>query len=1085
MRILFTFLGSLFIFCGLAFAGNSDEGITGPNRLRNNPAVAIYKANDKNVVEYVEGRLSSPVAAGEEQAASISFFEENKGAFRMVNPAEEMRFKRIDVDEIGMKHLRFEQFYSGIRVVGGELITHFGSDGILKTANGNFLPGIDIGITPLVTSDNASIAAQKDLATFFGGGKAGEPELVIFPWNDKYFLAWRMFIYSDTPMGRWEYIIDASSGEVIYKANRIMNANDIGTGIGVMGDTLNHIDTHYSGSTYSMIDYTRQAANNPHGHNGQMPAGNYIQTNNATTSLPGTVATDADNVWYSASQAPSVSGQVYTGAMYDWLLQAFGRNSFNGSGASMLTVVNYSAEGNNNAYWDGSRIVVWSFSAGWRSLAGCPDVIAHEWGHAVTENESNLVYEKEPGALNESFSDMMGAAFEFAHDTLDTPDWLMGENGQTTGGAFRSMSDPHAYGNPDYYGTSDPYWTDVVGCVPSYYNDYCGVHNNSGVGNKWFYLLSDGGTHHSIYVTAIGVVNAIRVAYRANAFYWTSTTDYHNAALGTISAANDLDPSGAWALQVGRAWNACGVSTPAPSLAFAYPNGKPSVLYPDQTTTFQVVVSGFLGGTPVPGSGRLYYSINGGSYTTVFMTQTSPNNYDATLPALTCTDQIRYYVGAREAASTMFFDPDTANPNTATVASEIVTVFEDNFETNKGWTVSGDALTGQWQRGVPVGGGTRGDPPTDFDGSGQCYLTGNTAGDSDIDGGTTNLTSPLFDLAGNNALVHYARWYSNTYGAAPNADTFKVFISNNDGSTWTLAEKVGPVDQAGGGWYEHSFWVSDFVIPSSQMKLKFEASDLGSGSVVEAAVDAVSITYYRCNANVPAITTASVTDWTLGMDYSVQLEASGGIGPLIWSDKNGNLIGTGLSLSSSGLLSGTPTLAGSISFTALVADSLNSSDEQLFSFTINSHLTITTNSMPDWTVSRPYTQTLQSNGGTAPKTWSDKFSNLTGTGLTLSSGGVVAGTPVSAGVVSFTAHLGDIAGDGDDKVFSFTINPEVQITTDSCTTGKVGTVYSLQLETSGGTGAMTWNDKNNNLNGTGLTLSSAGIIIRAHRLIRA
>lgn len=1076
MRSLFAFLGLSLMLVGLVYAGNSDEGITGPNRLRNNPAVAIYKANDKNVLEYVEGKLSLPVPAGGEQTASILFFEENKGAFRMNNPAEELKLKRADTDEIGMKHLRYEQYYRDIRVLGGELTVHFGQDGILKTVNGNFYPAIDIATTPSISNGDAIITAEKDLSSFFGNGKPGEPELVIFPWEDRYYLAWRLFLFSDSPMGRWEYFIDASNGNVIYKANRIMNANDIGVGIGVMGDTLNHIDTHYNGSTYQMTDYTRQLNNNPHGHNGQMPNGAYIQTNNATTSLPGSVATDADNIWYAAAQAPSVSGQIYTGAVYDWLLQALGRNGYNGSGASMLTVVGYSAEGNNNAYWDGSRIVIWSYSSGWRSLAGCPDVIAHEWGHAVTENESNLVYQKESGALNESFSDMMGAAFEFAHDTLDTPDWLMGENGQISGGAFRSMSNPHAYGDPDYYGTSDPYWINVVGCTPSSLNDYCGVHTNNGVGNKWFFLLSDGGIHHSVTVAGIGVANAIKVAYRANAFYWTSNTDYYNAALGTLSAANDLDPSGAWAIQTGLAWNAVGVPMPAPSLAFAYPNGRPNTLFPNQTTTFQVTVSGAFGGSPVPGSGRLYYSINNGTFTNVFMTQTLPNNYDATLPALTCTDEIRYYVGAREAATAMFFDPDTANPFSASVATEIVTAFEDNFETNKGWTVSGNATLGQWQRGVPVGGGVRGDPPTDFDGSGQCYLTGNGAGDTDVDGGTTILTSPSFDLAGNNALVHYARWYSNTFGASPNADTFKVYISNDNGLMWTLAEKVGPVDQAGGEWYEHSFWVSDFVDPSSEMKLRFEASDLGDGSVIEAAIDAVSIKYYRCNTNVPAITTVSLSNWTIGMAYSTQLEAVGGVGPLSWSDKNGNLVGTGLTLSSTGLISGAPISGGAISFTALVTDSVASTDEKLFSFTINPHILITTSSLPDWTVNRPYSQSLLSSGGTAPNNWSDKLANLIGTGLALSAGGVLSGTPTAAGLIDFTARVADLAGDDDEKEFSFTVNAAVQITTDSCPAAKVGTSYSLQLVATGGTGAKTWNDKNNDLSGTGLTLSADGLV---------
>jgi Zn-dependent metalloprotease len=878
-------------------------------------------------------------------------------------------------------------------------------------------------------------------------------------------------------MGRWEYFIDAKTGEIIYKANRIYNANDIGTGIGVMGDTVYHLDTHNNGSSYIMVDYTRRLINNPHGHDGEMPSTSYLQTNIASASLPGTVASDADNYWYDASQSPAVSGHIYTALMYDWLLKDFNQNSYNDAGASMLTVVNYSAEGDNNAYWDGSRIVVWSYSTGWRSLAGCPDVIAHEWGHAVTEYNSNLVYQKEPGALNESFSDMIGAAFEFAHDSMDVPDWFMGENGRTTGTPFRSMSNPHAYGDPDYYGTSDPYWVDVVNCTPSYLNDYCGVHTNSGVGNKWFYLLSDGGTHHDITVTGIGVANAIQIACYANVNYWTSSTDYYNAALGTISAANDLDPSGAWATQAALAWNAVGVSTPAPSLTFSYPNGKPSVVTPDQTTTFQVVVSGFLGGTPVQGSGRLYYSINGAAYTDVFMTQTSPNNYDATLPAVGCNDELKYYVGAREASSTMFFDPaDTSNAYSALVATEITVIFEDDFQTNKGWTVSSTATAGQWQRGTPAGGGLRGDPPTDFDGSGQCYLTGNASGDSDVDGGTTTLTSPAFDLSGNDAQIHYARWYSNDFGAAPNTDTFKVLISNNNGSSWTLVEKVGPTNQASGGWYEYSFWVSSLITPSSQMKLRFEASDLGDGSVVEAAIDDVSVTSYECNTNVPSITTNDVPDWTIGVAYSSQLEVVGGVGPLTWSDKNSNLAGTGLTISSSGLLAGVPSTTGAISFTALVIDSVGSSDEQLYTFAINPNISIITDDVSDWTINRPYTFTLQSTGGTAPGTWSDKFSNLSGTGLTLSSAGILSGTPTSSGVISFTAYIADFVGDSDEKEFSFTINPAIQIATDSLPSGREDSSFSQQLASTGGTGTATWTDKNNNLSGTGLTLSSTGLL---------
>ncbi|MFH1372958.1 MAG: M4 family metallopeptidase [bacterium] len=1073
-------LPSLFIAIAVfttASAEVDEDGFGRFNTLILSPVISTYQADERGIPEYVEGNLSQPVAAGEEVAAALSFFADNKAAYRMADPAEELLLVRLDSDELGMRHVRFQQHFRGLPVIGSELIAHFSAEGVLHTVGGRYLPEIALETTPAVTAETATALAETDLQSFFGPARPDEPQLVVFPWNEQYYLCWRLFLYSDTPMGRWEYLMDAATGEVVYKANRIMDANDIGTGTGVMGTARKHIDTDYNSSTYRMIDYTRRLNNDPHGHDGQMPDGSYLQTNIAGSSLPGSVATDVDNVWNDPNvQSPAVDGHVYTALMYDWLLHFFGRNSYNGSGASMNTSVNYSAEGDNNAYWNGSRIVVWSWSSGWRSLAGCPDVIAHEWGHAVTDYGSNLVYEKEPGALNESFSDMMGAAFEFAHDSMDTPDWLMGENGQISGDGFRDMSDPHQFGDPDFYGTSDPYWIDVVGCSPSWLNDYCGVHTNSGVGNKWYFLLSDGGSHHGVTVTGIGYDNAILVAYRSNMYYWTSSTDYHQAALGTISAANDLDTTGAWATQVALAWNAVGVTTPGPSVTFSYPGGVPTMLVPAESTMFEVVVSGALGGTPLSGSGELHYSLDGGSWVTESMTETSPDHYQAVLPPAGCLSRYDFFVSASEVGSGVYYDPDTTNPFSAVVATGVTSVFADDFETDKGWTVSGDASDGQWNRGVPVGGGDRGDPPTDYDGSGRCYLTDNVDDNSDVDGGTTILTSPTFDLSSGDAQVNYARWYSNNFGADPYNDVFEVYISNNNGGSWTLVETVGPTEQASGGWFEHTFWVGGFVIPTSQMRLRFDASDLSDGSVVEAAVDAVSVTIFTCSSSVPQITTVSLPDWTVDVAYSQQLEASGGTGGLTFSDKYGDLVGTGLGLSSSGLLSGTPNSLGLITFTAKVVDDALQTDEKELSFTINPALDITTDSIPDWTVGQAYDQQLQATGGTGLKTWSDKNTDLIGTGLALSSTGLLSGTPNSVGMISFTAHVSDEAGAGEDQPLSFTINDAVTIVTDSLPTATEGEPYSEQLQSAAGTGTKSWSDKNGDLAGTGLTLTADGLL---------
>ncbi len=92
--------------------------------------------------------------------------------------------------------------------------------------------------------------------------------------------------------------------------------------VNVMGLTRNHLDVDFTGSTYQMKNNTRQITNNPHGHDGAMPTGNYLQTNIASSSLPGTIATDADNNWNAGgSQAAAVDGHVYSALVYDWWLE--------------------------------------------------------------------------------------------------------------------------------------------------------------------------------------------------------------------------------------------------------------------------------------------------------------------------------------------------------------------------------------------------------------------------------------------------------------------------------------------------------------------------------------------------------------------------------------------------------------------------------------------------------------------------------------------------------------------------------------------------------------------------------------------
>ncbi len=284
---------------------------------------------------------------------------------------------------------------------------------------------------------------------------------------------------------------------------------------------------------------------------------------------------------------------------------------------------------------------------------------------------------------------------------------------------------------------------------------------------------------------------------------------------------------------------------PAPPLTlldFDYPGGRPEFIDPDGGTTFQVNVSA-LNEDPQSDTGLLYYS-TGGSFTSISMTYLGGTLYDATFPAIDCGLSVDYYVSAETIGGVEVFDPGNAPLSTFSTisANNVLVLFEDNFETDKGWVVTNENLEdGPWMRGVPVNDG-RSDPPSDFDGSGQCYVTDNVAGNSDVDGGPTRVTSPSFDMSAGDGVVSYARWFANDDN---DIDRMTVEISNNDGSTWTLVRTFA---NTGEQWLEDAFTVSDYVMPTSTMKLRFNAKDNPNDSVTEAGLDAVKVTMIDCGS---------------------------------------------------------------------------------------------------------------------------------------------------------------------------------------------------------------------------------------------
>jgi len=282
-------------------------------------------------------------------------------------------------------------------------------------------------------------------------------------------------------------------------------------------------------------------------------------------------------------------------------------------------------------------------------------------------------------------------------------------------------------------------------------------------------------------------------------------------------------------------------------------DGLPDAIDPSGGSSF--MISAQDGSSSVePGSGVLVFD-DGTGQQQVPLNDLGGGMFEAVFPATSCPSDVEFFVSFDATSGERVTLPRLADSGVffeLPAASDLSVELQDDFETDQGWTVTNSpGLTaGAWERGLPQDNG-RGDPSADFDGSGQAYLTeiNQVTANSDVDGGSTTLISPVFDLSDSaGAILRYARWFDNSFGGNPGQDPWIVQITD-DGVTWTDLENT--VNGAG-GWSQQEFAVQDFVSMTDRVQVRFIASDDSLGSVVEAGVDAFEMIALSCSADCPA-----------------------------------------------------------------------------------------------------------------------------------------------------------------------------------------------------------------------------------------
>lgn len=561
---------ALFATCGVVY-GNTAFA---QQKAADNSILSIERNSVDNTPAIITFSPSAGWKAGQEQEVFTKYLGVDASKVKMIQSYSTTTPSKVTT-------ARYYQYYKGIKAEYGSFTVTI-KNSVINFISGNYYnTTTDVSAIPVISESTAfTKALQLVGATKYMWQDPSMEALIkaryhkadtsymphgILTWIEDYtngvgdrkmHLAYSFDVYAQEPMSRQKVFVDATDGHILHSNSMIKHTATTG---GSKYSRIVPIITSKVGTNYVLYDSTR---------------GNGVHTlnmHNGTNYASATEFTSASNSWpIATADSPAIDAHWAGEKVYDYWLTQQGRLSWDNLDGILLQYVHYDVNF-DNAYWDGTEMTYGDgsgvASGGFSPLTSL-DVTAHEIGHGVCEATANLVYASESGAMNEGLSDCWGATIEnfanpFEVDAVAKQVWKIGE--EIGGGApLRSMDFPHNESNPDTYGTNDPYWVNVTGCTPGGGNDQCGVHTNSGVTNKWYYLVVMGGigtnaNGNGYNVNAIGWTSAATILYQTELALGSNAT-YANFRTTSVATATTLFGACSPEVQsVTNAWYAVGV----------------------------------------------------------------------------------------------------------------------------------------------------------------------------------------------------------------------------------------------------------------------------------------------------------------------------------------------------------------------------------------------------------------------------------------------------------------------------------------------------------------------------------------------